>query len=165
MVKTTYASIAATEEVDTGLARSKQLVHNHYSHRMSNMNKLLHNVKIGKNNRLQRKKKTKSLSSIESARRPVSVHHARSGQSRMPRVIGGTPVKGGGRGRFVVKRTPIKSTGVVEETPMKGIAAAAVVVTETPMKGNDLENDDRANGLRIRRRTITETPDPKRRRR
>ena len=126
-----YQSIAATETIARGLAEKKKLVHSHYSHGMSNMNKLLTNVKIGNTTKLLKKKirkKRKASSSLVVSSKRRSRRRSAVPPSTKKHVVEETPVKS-----RIVADTPIKSR-VVLSTPVK-----SKCVAETPMKATSSE--------------------------
>jgi len=158
---------------------------------MSNMNKLLQNVKFKKSARRTRKRKVSSSiregsdignrqhrrRSPRIARSAPSSRRADVEDDARPYIIGSTPVKGK---EIVIDATPVKNgaSSVIGETPLKDIGdrvigetpvkdSAGRVVTETPMKkmNGGGKRASSVPSLNTRRRTITETPDYKRRRR
>ena len=154
-----YQSIAATETIARGLAEKKKLVHSHYSHGMSNMNKLLTNVKIGNATKLLKRKirkKRKASSSLVSLKKTRS--RSVPSSTKKKHIVEETPIKS----RFVAD-TPVKSR-VVLSTPTK-----SKCVAETPIKktSSNLPSQkfESPTVVRIKSRMISETPDPKRRRR
>ena len=157
--QTKYQSIAATETIARGLAEKKKLVHSHYSHGMSNMNKLLTNVKIGNTTKLLKKKIRKKRKASTSLVKKKKSRLSSPPLSTKKHIVDETPIKS----QRVVQDTPTKSNRVVVSTPVK-----SKCVAETPMKTSSeatLQKIESPMVVRIRSRMISETPNPKRRRR